>query len=417
MVRKSLVTASPLASQTRYAMLETIRQFAEEQLEATGTTDQIRDRHAAYFGDQAVANWNVWDGPDQRAALDWVDAEFANLRAAFYWATGRGDLVTATALAAHTVMLGFVVQHLEPVGWAEQILDAAATADVPQLPRLYIAAARCSYLGRPDVAVAHAQAALRFEADPRYDPFEPGWAGHFEAIAHVFAGRIDTGVGIYAGLAAQAGSARLFGMCGLINFLPRAGRAGEARDIANATVTEARDHANPFWIAFALYGYGQAFARTDPARALRVWREGIAYTRAHRLPFWEAVIARESAGLEAVHGDPSGALELFDAAIESFHHAGNIVHLAYTLAHLAVFFDRMGRPDITATLYGTSTHQHGLTAIVPELPTVMDRCRAKLGDTLVDQCVAAGAAMEPGDAVAYARDQIQAARRQLADVT
>ena len=124
------------------------------------------------------------------------------------------------------------MQRLEPVGWAEGILEAAATARVPQLPRLYTAAARCSYLGRPDVAVGYAQTAIRLEADPRHDPFEPGWAGHFEAVAHAFAGRIETAVEIYAGLVAQTGSARLFGMYGLLNWLPRVGRAGEAREIA-----------------------------------------------------------------------------------------------------------------------------------------------------------------------------------------
>ena len=50
-------------------------------------------------------------------------------------------------------------------------------------------------------------------------------------------------------------------------------------------------------------------------------------------------------------------------------------------------------------------------------PTAVDHLRAVLGETAFDQCVAAGAAMEPADAVAYARDQIQAARRQIADVT
>ena len=125
------------------------------------------------------------------------------------------------------------------------------------------------------------------------------------------------------------------------------------------------------------------------------------------------MIARESAALGAVHGDPAGALELFDAAIDSFHHAGNIVHLAYTLAHLAVFFDHTDRPEVAATLFGTSSHQDGLTAIVPELPTVMDRCRAKMGHTLVDQFAATGASMELADAVAYARHHLQAARTEF----
>ena len=44
--------------------------------------------------------------------------------------------MTATAIAAHSTMLSFALQRFEPVGWAEEILDAATTAQVAQLPRL-----------------------------------------------------------------------------------------------------------------------------------------------------------------------------------------------------------------------------------------------------------------------------------------
>jgi hypothetical protein len=41
--------------------------------------------------------------------------------------------------------------------------------------------------------------------------------------------------------------------------------------------------------------------------------------------------------------------------------------------------------------------------------------RLLLGETDFTRCLADGAAMKPADAVAYARGQIQAARRQIAD--
>ncbi len=42
LVRKSLVTAEPVAGQTRYGILETIRQFGEAQLDSQGATDAVR---------------------------------------------------------------------------------------------------------------------------------------------------------------------------------------------------------------------------------------------------------------------------------------------------------------------------------------------------------------------------------------
>ncbi|MDT7721930.1 MAG: hypothetical protein QOE94_2941, partial [Mycobacterium sp.] len=49
LVRKSLVVADRTSERTRFAMLETIRQFAEEQLVARGEASEIRAAHSRYF--------------------------------------------------------------------------------------------------------------------------------------------------------------------------------------------------------------------------------------------------------------------------------------------------------------------------------------------------------------------------------
>ena len=90
-------------------------------------------------------------------------------------------------------------------------------------------------------------------------------------------------------------------------------------------------------------------------------------------------MAREAAGLEAVHGDLGRALALFDTAIDSFHRAGNVANMAMTFADLAVLFDRIERPEIAATLYGASTH-HGDIGWVLNLPAVVDHLREVLGE-------------------------------------
>ena len=138
LVRKSLVTAqqSP-GNGARYRLLETIRQFAEDHFATNGTIREVRDRHAHYYAEQATTYWDVWDGPGYDTATEWVETEFANLRAGFRWASDRSDLRTATAIAAHTTMLAYGLQQSEPVGWAEELLPAAITAEVAQLPRLH----------------------------------------------------------------------------------------------------------------------------------------------------------------------------------------------------------------------------------------------------------------------------------------
>ena len=57
--------------------------------------------------DEASARWDRWNGPGWRDAVDWVDAEFGNLRAAFRWSSARGEVVVATDIAAHAALMGF----------------------------------------------------------------------------------------------------------------------------------------------------------------------------------------------------------------------------------------------------------------------------------------------------------------------
>jgi len=412
LVRKSLVTADQTNGVTRYGLLETIRQFAEEQLAATGTIADVRDRHVSYFAEQTTRYWKIWDGPRQRVALDWVDTEFANLRAGFRWATDQGDLRQATIIAAHTGIMIWPLQRFEPVTWAEELLPEVAGTKLPQLPRLYVAASLCLYTGRPDVAVTYAQSAMELEADPRYDPFVDGWSAMLEALAHLFGGRIDRRVEICEELAARHDFARVVGLCGLTWALPAVGRSAEAMAIADETVAAAREYGNPFWIGWALGGYGRAFAGTEPVRALGALREGLDYSHQHRLPFWEANLAQDAARLEAVHGELDDALALFSAAIDSFHRAGNVVFLAATFASLALFFDRFGRHRSAATIYGSSTAQASIS-LVPDLDDVVSQLRSALGAGAFDECVAAGKAFESAQAVRYAHEQIRLASREL----
>ncbi len=411
LVRKSLVTVDRTAGHARYGMLETIRQFAEDQLATSRSIGEVRDHHARYFGDQAIAHWDIWDGPGYREAVDWVDVEFANLRAAFRWAADEGDLKTAAAIAAHTALQTWALQRFEPAGWAEELIPAATAGEVAHLPRLYVAASYCLYTGRPAVAVGYAQTALALETDSRYQPFETGWSSILEAAAYLYTGRIDRWVEIFTAMAGQPRFAHV-GLTGRTFGLPAVGRSGEAMLIADEALAAATAHGNPFWIAFAFAAYARAFTETDPLRALDTSRQGLVYVREHRIPFWVAVIARDCAVLEAVHGDLGQGLVLFDTTIDSFRQAGNVAQLPGTLANLATFFDRFERPEIAATVYGASAHL-GSVSMVVNLPGVVNHLRTALGEPRFDECVAAGAAMDLGDAVRYALQQIQLARAEL----
>ncbi len=406
LVRRSLVVVERQGGRTRYRVLETIRQFGEDRLAASGRVDEVRDAHARFFREQVANRWAGWDGPGQRAELDWLDVEFANLRAAFRRAADRGDVGGAATIASHVAVMIWPLQRFEPVGWALEILERAVAGNVVHLPRLYVAASLCLYLGEPDRAVGYARTATALRDDPGFEPFEDGWSEMLESLAHLFGGRIERRVEVSADLARRTGFARVVGLCGLTWALPAVGRADEAMAIADETVDAARRFGNPFWIGWALGGYGRAFAEREPLRALGALRDGLAYAREHRLGFWQANLAQDAARLEASHGDLDDALELFSASIDSFHRAGNVVFLAATLASLAVFFDRVEQHEIAAVVYGASSRQASI-GLVPNLGDVVANLRSVLGDHDFARLTAEGMAFETAEAVRYAQAQIQ----------
>ena len=110
LVRKSLLVADRSSGRTRFSMLETIRQFAEEQLVARGEASEIRAAHARYFAGREADILALWDGPRQREAYEWFAVELANLRTAFRWAADQGDLDVAATIATYAGFLGLWVE-------------------------------------------------------------------------------------------------------------------------------------------------------------------------------------------------------------------------------------------------------------------------------------------------------------------
>jgi predicted ATPase len=174
LVRKSLLVADSSSGRTRFSMLETIRQFAEEQLVQTGEADDARSAHARYFAGREADVTTLWDGPRQREAYEWFTAELANLRGAFRWAADHDDLDTAVAVANFAGFLGIWVEQYEPVGWAEELINPAQVVEHQRLPQLYVTAAMCYATGHVGESVSYAAAGRLAIESGRFEkvPFE-----------------------------------------------------------------------------------------------------------------------------------------------------------------------------------------------------------------------------------------------------
>jgi predicted ATPase len=66
-------------------MLESVRQYARERLEASGEAGQVRERHAKYYLALAEEAEPKLRGSGQVGWLERLELEHANLRAALSW--------------------------------------------------------------------------------------------------------------------------------------------------------------------------------------------------------------------------------------------------------------------------------------------------------------------------------------------
>jgi tetratricopeptide (TPR) repeat protein len=121
LVDKSLVVVEgdPRTGVVRYRLHESIRQYAQEQLEADGETAALRRRHAEYY-----VEWAEWAQPHFRGREygDWTDAamrEVDNFRAALDWAVDMSSADHALRLVAPMTLQGVV---------GEPALDWSVTA-------------------------------------------------------------------------------------------------------------------------------------------------------------------------------------------------------------------------------------------------------------------------------------------------
>jgi predicted ATPase/class 3 adenylate cyclase len=89
----------------RFWMLETMREYALEALEATGVSEELRRRHALHFLSLAEQVDLASRTGEQQDRFERLDAEDGNLRAAIAWARETGDADTLLRLA--TALWGF----------------------------------------------------------------------------------------------------------------------------------------------------------------------------------------------------------------------------------------------------------------------------------------------------------------------
>jgi predicted ATPase/class 3 adenylate cyclase len=155
LVSKSLVTAERTPESVRYRMLETIRQYAAQELLRWGGEDEVvatRGRHADYFMRLAEEAAPALAGPGQGHWLRRLDTEWENLHAAADHLVAEGRLGDVLQLGVWLQRFAISRGHCEVLTWLRSAVESADPA--------------------PGIAVANALVAIGWLAETllRMDP-------------------------------------------------------------------------------------------------------------------------------------------------------------------------------------------------------------------------------------------------------
>jgi predicted ATPase len=102
----------------RYRLLETLREYGRDRL-SEAERSMVRARHAAWYLEVAERCARSLAGAGEAAAIQMLDRDFDNLRAAHRWSIEHADIDTALRLVAGLREYSFRCMHAEIASWAD----------------------------------------------------------------------------------------------------------------------------------------------------------------------------------------------------------------------------------------------------------------------------------------------------------
>jgi predicted ATPase/DNA-binding XRE family transcriptional regulator len=277
----SLIQARPGDDEQRFGWLETVREFAAEQLESSGEALVLERQHAAYYLALAERAAPALRGPEQGAWSHRLQREHANLRAALGWAAREDEAESELRLASSLV--DFWWQHgywQEGQAWLDDALTRCPDRrDGPRQHALQGLGLLTAYLGDYAVGATRLEEALTLAqelGDERRFALTLGWLG---VVAYLH-GQIER----WPALAAQLEAARPrmdpqnlnFALTGLGLLAHEAGEQRTARVYLEEALAGRRREGNEAAVATVLGGLVLvAQAQGDWARAVGLLTAGL----------------------------------------------------------------------------------------------------------------------------------------------
>jgi non-specific serine/threonine protein kinase len=375
LISRSLLRRMAGSGQTpRVTMLETVREYGLEQLQAAGELQALRRWHGGYFLALAEEAELRLRGPEQRAWLDRLEAEHANLRAALEWSLTE-DQQSDAALRLSGALAWFWVSRAY-ISEGHRWLDRALAGSLPHPP------ARLRAL------------------------YGLGWLAHISYDARTAQARLQPALDLARELDDRWAVAWILHLLGRDAYF--ADDAAAARAFAEQSLEVARALGDEWLIAWALHLLGlAAHVAGDYPTAAAWYEEAIGIRR--RIGFREGFgICSFLLGLTKYHQrDYASAHALTRDGILALHEARSKFSIQNPLAGAALLA-AITQPEQAVRLagavqeFGTATNIPPIPLVTGPLNTVLGQLRGVLDPADFAAAWTRGQAMSLDEAVAEA---------------
>lgn len=365
LLKKSLLRRELRGGEWRFVMLETIREYAHDELEVRGEASTLRRLHAEYFLTMAEATEPELAGMQQKAWLDRLEREHDNLRAALRWAIDSGSLLMAARLSGGLGRFWSTHGHLnEGRQWLDTVLDHIACTDQTLPPSVvarvlseagYLAAIQADYKR----GIALYEQALRMvrRADDKQE----------NALILFNLSRLKNEIGcsddareyglqsleLYKALNNIQGMANVLNMLGTVDFYT--GHTQQGVEWYEQSLTLYRETGDNRGAANVLNNLGEiARMRGDYSRAAALYRESLEPCKQLGDRVGTAITLNNLGFMALNLGNHAEAQDLFAESLSLCRGLGSPRTTALALYGMAGTLGKCGRREDAARLFGAA---------------------------------------------------------------
>jgi predicted ATPase/class 3 adenylate cyclase len=357
LVDKSMLGAEHRDGATRYQLLETLRQYALEQLDDRNDTDAVRCRHATYYAVFAERVGPLLLTADELIWRPRLKLELDNLRAAVGWATERTqveDQELGLRILASLSREAVLDRGSGLGGWATRAIEAT-DASSPCRPTVLVSAAYDAF-HHGDLDVADDLAREAFETTRASAPSMAAWAQMARANIAASRGNLAAALSTLEDVASWLPEDNVYDRHTVHSIIALytslTGDSDKALASAKIGLRAAHTLGQPSALALALYANGMVLAEIDGDIARRYCQQSIEVTEQGASDVVYANVFGTLALISARAGEVSEALRAVRRSIAYAHAIGDRPPMIGTLHTAGKLLAPVADPERFAILAG-----------------------------------------------------------------